>query len=264
MPELPEVDVFRRDLAARGLGVAIAHVRLQDPDFLHGASPAELRAALEQDRFASVTRHGKILFAETSRGAVLVTHFGMTGELRFLPPGVPLPAGICLLVGFVDGRRLAVLTTRKLGWFELTEDMQAYLRAHRVGPDAQQISARAFAEKIGAARGSLKSALMDQSKVAGIGNVYSDEVLFRAGLSPRSKGRDLSADQLTGLHRAMRSVLKEAILCLSGGRDLPGDWLARHRQEGAACPRCGAPLSRQTISGRSAYFCPHCQKPAAA
>ncbi|MGC9368021.1 MAG: Fpg/Nei family DNA glycosylase [Paracoccaceae bacterium] len=259
MPELPEVEVFRRTFAERGVGHRIESVRLDDPGRLRGARPDELRAALEQDRFAGVRRHGKILFAETGGGAVLVMHFGMTGELRFPAAGEAEPEGAVLRLTFADGSRLAVLSRRKLGWVELAEDAEDYLSAHRIGPDALEISAPAFAERIGAGRGSLKSALMDQSKIAGIGNVYSDEILFRAGLLPRGRGQDLGAAQLGRLHATMQSELERAIETLASGRDLPEDWLAQHREKGARCPRCGTPLRREKISGRSAYFCPRCQ-----
>lgn len=262
MPELPDVEAFRRDFAARGLGTGIENVRLEEPGYLRGASLAQLRAALEKDRFAQVTRHGKILFAETERGPVLVMHFGMTGAIQFLEPGEAQPQGTCLWLGFADGRGLAVLTQRKLGWLELTDDQEGYLRENGVAPDALTLSQQAFAERIGAGRGRLKSALMNQSKIAGIGNVYSDEILFRAGLSPRSKRQDLSQEQLQALYQAMRSVLEEASEILSSGAELPGDWLAQHREEGAPCPRCGTPLRREKIGGRSAYFCPRCQKAA--
>ena len=260
MPELPEVEVFRRDFAAQGLGARIGTVRLEDRRCLRGATEAELCAALEGNRFAGVARHGKILFASTARGPVLVMHFGMTGELRFFAPGEAVPGGACLVLRFADGRRMAIVSRRRLGWLELTGDAEGYLRENGIAPDALQISAQAFAERIGAGRGRLKSALMDQSKIAGIGNVYSDEILFRAGLAPRSRGRDLSADQLEALHRAMRGVLEEASAALCAGAELPAGWLAQNREEGAPCPRCGAPLRRETIGGRSAYFCPRCQE----
>jgi formamidopyrimidine-DNA glycosylase len=264
MPELPEVEVFRRDFAVRGLGARIESARLGEPRCLRGAPPAELRGALEGDRFTQVTRHGKILFARTARGPVLVMHFGMTGEVLFLEPGEAVPEGACLVVEFSGERRMAIISRRKLGWLELAEDAEGYLRENGVGRDALEISARDFVDRIGAGRGRLKSALMDQSKIAGIGNVYSDEILFRAGLAPRSRGRDLSREQLEALYRAMRGVLAEAGETLSAGAELPAAWLAQHREEGAPCPRCGAPLRRETIGGRSAYFCPRCQQDARA
>jgi formamidopyrimidine-DNA glycosylase len=259
MPELPEVEVFRRDFAARGLGSRIESARLGEPRCLRGATPAELRAALEGDRFTQVTRHGKILFARTARGPVLVMHFGMTGEVIFLEPGEAVPEGACLVVGFSGGRHMAIVSRRKLGWLELTEGAEGYLRENGIAPDALQISARDFEDRIGAGRGRLKSALMDQSKIAGIGNVYSDEILFRAGLGPGSQGRDLSREQLETLYHTMRGVLAEAGEALSAGADLPAGWLAQHREEGAPCPRCGTPLRREVIGGRGAYFCPRCQ-----
>ncbi|WP_212524322.1 Fpg/Nei family DNA glycosylase [Actibacterium sp. MT2.3-13A] len=260
MPELPEVEVFRREFAARGLGKMIEGVHLIAPRSLRGATGEALRAALEGDRFAGVARHGKILFARTARGPTLVIHFGMTGALRFCAAGQAAPKGALLGLTFAGGPLCAVVSQRRLGWLELTDDRLAYLRERGIGPDALSLSARDFAERIGAGRGSLKTALMDQSKIAGIGNVYSDEILFRAGLAPRSKGRDLSREGLEALHRTLRAVLEGAVGILASGAELPPDWLARHREAGAACPRCGRPLRRERIGGRSAYSCPRCQR----
>lgn len=100
---------------------------------------------------------------------------------------------------------------------------------------------------------------MDQSKLAGIGNIYSDETLFRARLRPDAKGADLRDAQLKSLHGAMRDVLRTASDRLSRGKVLPKRWLARHRQEGECCPRCGGELSQAKIGGRTAWFCPSCQ-----
>lgn len=259
MPELPEVESYRRRFDAQAIGRTVGAVEITDAGVLRGSSPEDLTCAAEGRAFSEVRRHGKILFARLGDGPWLILHFGMTGDLVLVAPDEESPEHARVIFTFRDGGRLAFVNPRKFGWLELAEDVQSHLDGTDIGPDALSLSRQELGLIIRATRGLVKPALMDQSKLAGIGNVYSDEILFRARIRPDSKGADLTDTALDALHQALRAVLETASERLSRGTELPGDWLARHREDGARCPRCGGELARKKIAGRTARFCPACQ-----
>jgi formamidopyrimidine-DNA glycosylase len=262
MPELPEVEALRRAFASRGLEREVADVDVTDADVLHGTSQTDFAGAVRGTSFSSVKRHGKTLFARAGDGLWLVMHFGMTGDLVFCGPDEAPPDHARFVFTFGDGGRLAFDNPRKFGWLELADDIEGYLEDNDVGPDALSLSEQDFRDIVGGTRGRVKPALMDQSKLAGIGNVYSDEILFRARIRPDAKASDLSGEQLGALHQATLDVLGTASDRLSDGKALPSDWLAAHRDEGESCPRCGGTLLHMKIGGRTSWFCPGCQEPA--
>ena len=259
MPELPEVEAMRRRVSAQALDREVARVTAPDAEALRGTSPAGLGRAVTGRAFGAVRRHGKVLFARAGDGPWLALHFGMTGDLALLAPGEAPPEHARVVFDFADGGRLAFDNPRRLGWLELIGDVETYLAEAGLGPDALALDRADVARIVGGTRGQVKPALMDQSKLAGIGNVYSDEILFRARLRPDAIGAELDAAALAALHAALRDVLETASARLARGVALPDDWLARHREAGARCPRCGGALAREKIGGRSARFCPRCQ-----
>jgi len=129
----------------------------------------------------------------------------------------------------------------------------------RLGPDALSVSEGRFIEIFGRAKGAAKTALMDQHKLAGVGNIYSDEILFQCRLDPRCDVRALAEDDLRCMHQSMRRVLKKSIEVGADFSRLPRNYLLHYRRLGAPCPRCGGAMERQSMNGRSAYFCPACQ-----
>ena len=260
MPELPDVEAYRGRLAVEAVGREIADVEVTDAEALRGASPEKLARAATGHAFSKAVRHGKVLFARLGDGPWLALHFGMTGNLVLLGAGRDTPEHARTLFVFDDGDRLAFVNPRKFGWLELTGDIEGYLEENDIGPDALALSEQDLEDIIGGTRGQVKPALMDQSKLAGIGNVYSDEILFCARLRPDVKGNALSDTQLRALYDAMRDVLEMAADRLSDGEDLPRSWLARHREDDATCPRCSGDVAKQTTAGRSARFCPACQQ----
>jgi formamidopyrimidine-DNA glycosylase len=259
MPELPEVEALRDMVEHHALGRMLHTIDVRDTGALHQTSARNLRETAEGRSFCKVCRHGKILIARIEDGPFLIFHFGMTGRLVILEADEDLPDHTRVVFGFGYGDRLVFDNPRKFGRLELAKEVTDYLRDNDIGPDALSVSGERFREIIGSTRGQVKPALMDQSKLAGIGNVYSDEILFRARLRPDAKGNDLSDGQLRDLCEAMRHVLETASDRLSAGQDLPGDWLAPHRGKEWTCPRCDADLCRKKISGRNAWFCPSCQ-----
>jgi formamidopyrimidine-DNA glycosylase len=180
---------------------------------------------------------------------VLGLHLGMTGGIRV--DEEPDPKGWDRFsLEFEDGGRLALRDMRRLGRAVLDPDLSV------LGPDAGEVSRDEFRERVGQGSSPIKARLMDQSVIAGIGNLMADEILWRAGIAPRMPAGGLSQDQLDEVRRAMRAVVR---LTLRRGHAGAGD-LNPHRVRGGSCPRCGAALERATVGGRTTYWCPRDQR----
>jgi formamidopyrimidine-DNA glycosylase len=259
MPELPDVEGYRRTFLRHAAGRTVAGLHA-DPTILRGADERTLRRALVRRTFDEPTRHGKWLLCWTD-GPVLLLHFGMTG---FLVPSIEEPARHRwdrLVLLFTDGTELRYRNMRKLGgvWLAHHAD-EAWTVMGQLGPDALAISRPEFLRRLERRRDGIKATLMDQSFVAGVGNLIADETLWQAGLHPRRRVETLGDEERRRLHSKMHAVLKEAVdrydyiprkrSWLSHVRGLPG----------AVCPRCGTPLERTVAAGRTTWFCPRCQR----
>lgn len=262
MPELPDVETFKRYLDATSLHQSIVAVDLDATRMLEGARSEEIRDALVGRAFEETARVGKFLFARLAPSSWLVLHFGMTGLLTYFKGEGAAPSHTRLLVRFDNGYNLAGVWRRRLGRIDLADDVAAFAAANDLGPDAlaDDLDRDRLEAMLRGRRGGLKSALMDQSFVAGIGNVYSDEILFHAGIMPDTAAADLGPEQHAALHRALREVLTTAIDRGADPERLPADWLLPHRQAGGRCPRCGHDLDHRTVAGRTAWYCPSCQR----
>lgn len=258
MPELPEVEVFRR-LAERGaLRRKILEVRAQARTrIVADVTLKKLRAALVGHAFTATDRHGKHLLLEIARDGVLGMHFGLTGELVVGAGDPPAKARLALI--FAGGSHLAVIDPRQFSRLSLARDAQAYIAAHGLGPDALALERGTFTAALNGRRGALKAALMDQALMAGVGNVYADEILFRSRLHPQRTVDSLDERDRITLHRSLHTVLAQAIEHDAEPESMPTSWLLPVRASGAACPRCGTTLARGTVGGRTTYWCPGCQ-----
>lgn len=261
MPELPDVETFRRYLDATGLHQTIEGVTVEDSRVVAGASPEELEAYLRDRQLTGSDRHGKHLFAALDRGGWLELHFGMTGYLAYFRDPEEAPAYSHVRIRFDNGYQLAFVDRRKLGHVAPVPDLEAYLRELNLGVDALApgLDAEGFRSLAEGRRGQVKCWLMDQETLAGLGNVYSDEVLFHAGLYPKYPLERLSPADLDYLFRALREVLAQAIEARVDPERMPADFLVPRRGKGAVCPRCGTELETLKACGRTAYWCPHCQ-----
>jgi formamidopyrimidine-DNA glycosylase len=255
MPELPEVETFRRYIERTSLRRPVVKMEVRNDVVVRGADLRALTRAVEGSEFLSVRRHGKRLFLELSGGGWLTWHFGMTGRPVWTD-GVEERFARVLFV-FPQGS-LAFVDPRMLGRLGLTPSPERFIEERGLGPDALEITSAAFVGTFRDARGPIKAALMDQRKVAGVGNLYADEILFQCQLDPRAEARSLSDGDLECLHRAMRRVLRRSIEVGTDFDRLPRSYLLRVRGRGARCPRCGSALRTETVGGRTTYFCPHC------
>ncbi|WP_030147343.1 MULTISPECIES: Fpg/Nei family DNA glycosylase [unclassified Streptomyces] len=258
MPELPDVEGFREVLASCAEGRVIRRVDVRDAGVLHGGGVRGLRDALEGRRFGAPERHGKWLLARTG-GPTLVLHFGMTGRLVCGRPDDAVEAHDRVLFTLSGGRQLRFRDQRKLQGLWLAHDDSDIDRLlERQGPDALTVDRAEFAALLSARRGHLKTALTDQSVLAGLGNLLADEILWRARLRPDRRARDLTEADLRRLYSRMRGTLRSAV---PAGCVPPRDsWLTGHRDDPEPrCPRCGTGLRRTRMAGRGTVWCPRCQ-----
>ncbi|MFL6621884.1 MAG: Fpg/Nei family DNA glycosylase [Sulfurifustis sp.] len=261
MPELPDVEILRRRFAAQGVGHRIDAVGVQTPRILAGISAREFSARLIGRKFRRAQRHGKRLYCMLDRGGWVSFHFGLTGGLEFYRDPHPQPRFARVVLDFAAGRRLAYVNRRMIGRIEWVDDMAADIAARKLGPDAldRGFTAAAFKGALAGRRGTIKSVLMDQSVMAGIGNEYSDEILFQCRLHPLTPLATLGDRERAALYRTLRVVLKRAVECGAEPERLPRNFLIPHRRAGETCPRCGGLIKRIAVEGRGTYFCPRCQ-----
>ncbi len=266
MPELPDVEIFRRLAERDGKGRTIAHVSVGDPGMVHGASAETLRHRLEGRRIGACRRHGKVLLLELEKDGALALHFGMNGALRHVARGAEEPGYARVVLGLAEGDALAYLNPRRIGEVRLAESAEKFIADAKLGPDALDpaLDRAAFAAALGDGRQGIKAVLMDQANIAGIGNIYSDEILFQAKLHPAIPARALDGEARGRLYAAMRHVLETAVASGAGAEHftekLPKDFLIPERRRGGHCPRCGAEIRSLKLGGRTGYYCPNCQK----
>jgi formamidopyrimidine-DNA glycosylase len=258
MPELPEVETFRAYLESTSLGQAIERVTVLSPEILEGISATQLRSRLEKCCLQSTRRHGKYLLAQLDTGECLSLHFGMTGYLQSVDGRDEIPAHARLMFDFDNGSRLAFICQRKLGRVSLLGRGESIGTAKGLGSDALAMDFEAFRKALQGRTAVVKSALMNQKLIAGIGNLYSDEILFQAGIHPHTKVAKLDGKALERLFQKTREVLRTAVDLHADFEKYPDHYLIPHRKKGGKCPE-GGELRRTKISGRTSYYCPRCQ-----
>ena len=270
MPELPEVETVARGLNQRIAGDFIESVWLgSKPEPMKSPAP-EIASALESKTISSVHRVGKhIVFDMSSSNgsnanAQWIVHLGMTGSLRVVSPDAPVEKHTHAILKLSSGRELRFVDPRRFGRLSVIENFQA------PGSEPLHISFEDFAKLFRNRKTPIKSALLNQKLLSGVGNIYADEALFRAKIRPRRRAASLNKDELRRLHSALKKVLNEAIR--AGGSsiadyvDANGDegfFQLKHRvygREAKSCLACKTPIKRIVIAGRSSHYCPHCQK----
>jgi formamidopyrimidine-DNA glycosylase len=258
MPELPEVEMARRHLHATALHQTIKAVEVNDERILARVSAKDLEKSLTGKQFHSASRHGKRLFLKLHDSLWLTLHLGLTGRLIYLESGAEEPRHTRLLISFDNGCRLAFDDPRIFGEVGLTKSPQAFLEERKIGPDALLLGRESFIAIMSGRKGLIKPALLNQSLLAGLGNLYADEALFQAGICPKTRG--LKNVQVIALFSSIQNVLKTALSTDTDLEKLPDSYLLPHRHPGGKCPRDGALLRHEKIGGRTSYFCPEHQK----
>jgi formamidopyrimidine-DNA glycosylase len=247
MPELPEAERARRTLEGM-LGRRIVRVDDHDTYVCRPHPPGEIAGALVGHELASAHRRGKFLWLETTDGPTLGLHLGMAGSIAVGEPG-PTPRWDRFAVELDDGTRFALRDKRRLGRAVLNPDFS------HVGPDAANVGREEFRRLIGRGRVPVKARLLDQRAISGVGNLLADQALWQARIAPQRPVSTLDAEALDRLRRAVRAAVRSAIR--KGGAHT-GDFVQARGPEGM-CPRCGGALGRDTVGGRTTYWCSTCQ-----
>ena len=273
MPELPEVESVRRQLEPVLVGRRFARVRIDDPRLVRPYDPAEVAAELEGEGVAAVERRGKYLVVRFESGRVLLIHLRMTGSLLRLPTGsLPEDPHRRAVVSLDDGSDVAYRDVRRFGTWLLLEPGEAepYLGA-RVGDEPLEalFTAARLGERLAGRRTSVKAALLDQRTLAGLGNIYVDEALWRARLNPLRPAAGLDRAELRRLHRGIRAALEHGLArqgstlrdyrLPDGSEGSMQDEFRVYGRRDEPCDRCGTLIARTQVAGRTTWFCPTCQ-----
>ena len=293
MPELPEVETVARDLQRWVAGARITDAEVRWARTIRHPEPEQFVAEIRGAQIGRVGRRAKSVLIHLADGRVMTVALRMTGALIVAPPGTPDDPYARVVFQLADGRELRYRDVRKFGRIGLWEggglvrrkrtkrgrrvaDAKAPYRVgdvfgrHGPEPLATTFTAAKLAERLRGRSARLKTLLLDQSFVAGVGNIYADEALWRARLHPLRTADSLTRDEVTRLHRAIRWVLRQGINNRGtslgdyvGADDRPGDnaeRLAVYRRTGEPCFRCGRAIERIVVGQRSTHFCPRCQK----
>jgi formamidopyrimidine-DNA glycosylase len=272
MPELPEVETVSQGLRKRALGRRILAVEVRHPGVIVG-SPEQFAAELEGSTIVSVQRKGKALAleleAKNAPPRFLLVRLGMTGQFTVTSREAPLEPHTHVLLALGDREELRFRDVRRFGRLRACTPGEVQAAFARLGPDAQQMTEEQFLAAMRARRGAIKSWLMNQQLLAGLGNIYADESLYVAGIHPLAQPGRVSARKARRLFRAVRRVLDHAVkLQGTSFRDYvdiegrPGNFEPRlrvYQRTGQPCRRCGHPIRRIVIAGRSSHFCSACQ-----
>lgn len=280
MPELPEVETVVRGLQALLPRLRITAIRLGKTDFID--DPVKLEEILPGSQILNIRRHGKfivLLLEKTSPQAApesqrqrfhFIVHLGMTGQLIVLPPSMPSALHTHAWISLDDGRELRYIDPRRFGRMLILPEEHSEAILGPLGTDPLEVTLEQFHKRLAGRRARIKAVLLDQTVFRGMGNIYTDESLWRARIHPARFASSLKHEEVLRLHRAMQQILLEAIRL--GGSSIsdyvnaegqPGEFQIRHRvyqREGKKCSRCGATIRRMIVAGRSSYFCPRCQR----
>jgi formamidopyrimidine-DNA glycosylase len=282
MPELPEVETIKKDLSPLVRGKIIEEVVIcPDPKgcrlLRRYPSTKQFIRRVKGRKITSLKRRAKYLLFYLDSSDIVIVHLGMSGRFLFLPSGKLLPYHTRSYLRLSGGGRLGLIDPRKFGELYLFSKKSGETKVNpfRLGPEplAKSFVPAKLRQILGKRKSAIKTALLDQKAIAGLGNIYTDESLFRARIHPLRKSSTLKPAEVEILHAAIRSVLKEAISFRGttasdgqylDGRGLEGKFQNRldvYQRKGESCPRCGTIIETLKIGGRTAHFCPKCQKP---
>lgn len=268
MPELPEVETIRRGLIPQVCGRKVNGVRILWTGVVQNVSPGQLRSRLLGQKVSAVERRGKFLVLRFESGDGLGVHLRMTGRLQVVPEAGPDDSSLRAAIAFDDGRQLRFSDVRKFGrlyWIPAGDDSLF----RKLGPEPLDGLTLEDFRRIVDRKRQVKSILLDQTRLAGVGNIYADESLHRAGIHPAERGCDLTFEAVSRLYDSLRGVLNESIglrgttyrdyVDSLGRRGEFQEQLAVYGRKGKACPDCGTEIRRDVVANRGTHYCPKCQ-----
>lgn len=274
MPELPEVETIRAVLEPQLEGLRIKDISTRHPGVIAHPDAELFRTASIGKQIKGLGRRGKFLIMELEGGNSLIIHLRMTGCLLVTPPGYPEERHTHIVITLSDGNELRFSDTRRFGrmWLIRNGEEDTYSGIMKLGPEpfSPELSGSYLREKLGRSSRAIKEGIMDQSVTAGIGNIYSDEILFHAGIHPARKCSSLTDDEWNNLAKTIperlsffietNRITAEEYLETGGKEYRNTPYIGIYGHEGKPCPICGTPLERMVIGGRSSTYCPACQR----
>jgi len=270
MPELPEVETFVRALRAPLIGRTITGARNEWPRHIAVLSPDAFRERISGRRVEAIDRRGKYLVFTLSDDETLIIHLKMTGHLSVVPAETPPDPYAHTVFELDDGRELRFRDPRKFGRVYLVHDPADVLGPLGPEPLEGEFTAAELTARLRGRKRVIKPLLLDQTFIAGVGNIYADEALFYAGILPTRRSDSLSAAEIEALYAAIRKVLAMGIeregasisnyVKADGQKGDMQNAVAVFRRTGEFCYTCGRPIERIVLGGRSTHYCPHCQQ----
>ena len=274
MPELPEVENTVRDLKPLLVGRRVQEVQILWPRLVHGKAPEAFAVELTGRQIVNTDRRGKFLLFPLDNGRIWIVHLRMTGQLHLVPTQTAIDGHVHALLQLDNGQQLRYRDARKFGRFYLVDEAEELLAKLGPEPLSAAFTPLELFNRLQGRRPAIKTLLLDQRVLAGLGNIYADEALFAAGINPRRPASTLTQADCNRLHMAIRQTLATAIR--EGGSSLGGSALTNYRRPigvqgrfqqrhqvyrraGQPCPKCGAPIERIKLAQRSTHFCPNCQ-----
>ncbi len=275
MPELPEVETIKRTLEKKLTGLTIVDVDINTPKIIRAPAPEEFTRSVKGCKITRLRRRGKYLLIYLSRDKVMIIHLRMTGRLVYAEPADPLPRHTHIIFQLSNGCELRFADMRRFGRVSLAQvqDLNQLKVIKELGPEPleQDFTTSYLRKTLKRKRVRIKSLLLDQTFIAGLGNIYADEALHRARLHPERVACSLTPREIAKLHSSIVEVLQEGIANRGtsmrdyvDGNGRAGDYqslLRVYSREGERCLQCGTPVARVKVGGRSSYYCPACQKP---
>ena len=260
MPELPEVELYRREFEKVALNQTIREIETENEGRMLPAGLDTLRELAIGHQLVETDRIGKYLFIRLcSVDQWLMWHFGLTGSFTYYQDEAMKHRFARIFFTFDNGWKLSLNSMRKFSRLEITDSVEAYQAKKKIGPDATRISAEDFTEVLQKKTMVIKSALLEQKKFAGVGNWIADEMLHRVQVHPEQRCHQIEAETYHQLHAALQDIIQVAIDYGADYENFPEHFLIRVREEGGQCPRCDRELIRFVVGGRGTYICETCQ-----
>jgi formamidopyrimidine-DNA glycosylase len=260
MPELPEVQKYKQYIDETSLHQPIKEATIKNEKILENINKADIENHLRTNTITQTTRFGKYLFLSLKTDSWLVLHFGMTGNLKYFSNINEQPAHTRLLLSFVNNHYLAFDCQRLFGLVTVTSNINEYIKNKKLGPDALTIKKKEFMDNLSNRTGKIKTILLNQHIISGIGNIYADEILFQSRIHPETQINNLSKDHIQSVFSHISFVLQTAIEHDADISNYPQTFLLPHRRNDNLCPlNKNHKLSTVKISGRTTYYCPYHQ-----
>ena len=254
LPELPSVEIFKNYFDSTSLNQNIKEVVVNNPEILVDTTTQEIQN-FKSSSFISSSRYGKYLFARISKENFIVFHFGMTGFFKYHPLSEGHTSHSRISFIFENENVLDFEDPRKFGKVSISKNIPDFVERKHLGPDALKIDYKMFKKMFEGRKGNLKPLLMNQHFLAGIGNLYADEILYQSGIHPLRKANNLKKEDFSHLYENMIMVLRKAIELQDRPRNFPPEFLLSHRYPGGECPE-GGKLDIIKVGGRTTYYCP--------